>query len=155
MRRVLAFFTAGALFAGFSPGASNSSDEKTEKIAPMGVYKPAERRYWAFQPRKNVTPPAFTNPADKAWVKTPVDAFVLACIKKAGLKPAPQADKVTLIRRLTYDLHGLPPTPEEIDALKRNRDLGVTGMAVRLPPAKADQILPILDRWAKLIPQLH
>src|SRR5438874_5321523 len=45
--------------------------------------------------------------------------------------------------------------PEDIDALKRNRDLGVTGMAVRLPPAKADQILPMLDRWAKLIPQLN
>jgi len=44
--------------------------------------------------------------------------------------------------------------PEDIDALKRNRDLGVTGMAVRLPPAKADEILPVLDRWAKLIPQL-
>jgi probable F420-dependent oxidoreductase len=44
--------------------------------------------------------------------------------------------------------------PEDIDALKRNRDLGVTGMAVRLPPAKADEILPVLDRWAKLIPQV-
>jgi Protein of unknown function (DUF1553)/Protein of unknown function (DUF1549) len=119
MRRVFAFLTAGAVFAGFSPGASNSADEKTEKIAPMGVYKPAERRYWAFQQRKDVTPPA--NPTDKAWVKTPVDAFVLAGLKKAGLKPAPQADKVTLIRRLTYDLHGLPPTPEEIDAFVSDR----------------------------------
>ena len=45
--------------------------------------------------------------------------------------------------------------PENIDALKRYRDLGVTGMAVRLPPAKADEILPVLDRWARLIPQLH
>ena len=45
--------------------------------------------------------------------------------------------------------------PEDIDALKRYRDLGVSGMAVRLPPVKADEILPVLDRWAKLIPQLH
>jgi alkanesulfonate monooxygenase SsuD/methylene tetrahydromethanopterin reductase-like flavin-dependent oxidoreductase (luciferase family) len=45
--------------------------------------------------------------------------------------------------------------PEDIDALKRYRDLGVTGMAVRLPPAKSDEILPVLDRWAKLIPRLH
>jgi probable F420-dependent oxidoreductase len=43
--------------------------------------------------------------------------------------------------------------PEDIDALKRYRDLGVTGMNVRLPPAKVDEILPVLDRWAKLIPQ--
>ena len=45
--------------------------------------------------------------------------------------------------------------PEDIDALRRYRDLGVTGMAVRLPAAKADEILPVLDRWTKLIPQLH
>ncbi len=121
MRRVLAFLTAGALFAGFSPGASNSSDEKTEKVAPLGVYKPGERKYWAFQPRKNVVPPTFTAPADKSWVKTPVDAFILAGLKKAGLKPAPQADKLTLIRRITYDLHGLPPTPEEIDAFVNDK----------------------------------
>jgi len=45
--------------------------------------------------------------------------------------------------------------PEEVDTLKRYRDLGITGMNIRLPPAGADQILPILDRWAKLIPQLN
>jgi len=44
--------------------------------------------------------------------------------------------------------------PDDIDALKRYRDLGVTGIGVRLPPAKSDQILPVLDRWAKLIPQI-
>jgi hypothetical protein len=92
-----------------------------EKIAPLGVYKPAEKAYWAFQPRKNVSPPAFAAPAEKAWVKTPVDAFILAGLKKAGLKPAPPADKLTLIRRVTYDLLGLPPTPEEIDAFLRDQ----------------------------------
>jgi probable F420-dependent oxidoreductase len=53
----------------------------------------------------------------------------------------------------TLSVH-LGGAPEDIDALKRNRDLGVTGMTVRLPPAKADQILPVLDRWARLIPQV-
>jgi hypothetical protein len=91
-----------------------------EKVAPLGVYKPAEKSYWVFQPRKNVTPPAVAL-ADKAWVKTPIDAFVLAGLKKAGLKPAPPADRLTLIRRATYDLHGLPPTPEEIDAFVRDQ----------------------------------
>jgi hypothetical protein len=85
-------------------------------VAPLGVYKPAERRYWAFQPRKVVAPPVFANAADKAWVKTPIDAFILEALKKAGLKPSPQTDRATLIRRATYDLHGLPPTPEEVDA---------------------------------------
>jgi len=92
-----------------------------EEIAPLGSYKPVERNYWAFQPRKAIGPPAFTAPADKAWVKTPVDAFILAGLKKAGLKPAPQADKATLIRRVTYDLTGLPPTPQEINAFVRDQ----------------------------------
>jgi hypothetical protein len=87
-----------------------------EKVAPLGVYKPAEKSYWAFQPRKSAPRPTFVAPADKAWVRTPLDAFVLEGLKKAGLRPAPQADKLTLIRRVTYDLTGLPPTPTEIDA---------------------------------------
>ena len=91
-----------------------------ESVAPLGTYTPAERRHWAFQPRKDAAPPSFTLAADKAWVKTPIDAFVLAQLKNAGLKPAPQADRATLIRRVTYDLHGLPPTPEEIDAFVRD-----------------------------------
>ena len=89
-------------------------------VAPLGVYTAAERRHWAFQPRKDPTPPTFTA-ADKAGVKTPVDAFVLAGLKKAGLRPAPAADRATLIRRVTFDLTGLPPTPEEIDGFVRDQ----------------------------------
>jgi hypothetical protein len=81
--------------------------------APLGTYKPLERRFWAFQPRKDVTPPLL--PGNR-WVATPVDAFILQALQKAGLTPAPEADRVTLIRRVTFDLHGIPPTPEEIDA---------------------------------------
>jgi hypothetical protein len=44
--------------------------------------------------------------------------------------------------------------PEDLPVLRRNRDLGVTRMTVRLPPAKEEEILPLLDRWAKLIPQV-
>ena len=90
-------------------------------VAPLGTYKPLERKYWAFQPRKDVAPPSLTSPADKAWVKTPIDAFILAGLRKAGLRPAPQADRLTLIRRITYDLTGLPPTPEEVDAFVRDK----------------------------------
>ena len=90
-------------------------------VAPLGVYTAAERRHWAFQPRKDPTPPAFTTAADKAWVKTPIDAFLLAGLKKAGLRPAPAADRATLIRRVTFDLTGLPPTPEEIDGFVADR----------------------------------
>jgi len=109
MKQIIAVFAAaGILFAG-------------DTVAPLGVYKPAERNFWAFVPRKNPQPPVLSLPADKAWVKTPIDAFILDGLKKAGLKPAPQADKLTLIRRVTYDLTGLPPTPEEIDAFVRDQ----------------------------------
>lgn len=89
-------------------------------VAPLGSYKATELRHWAFQPRKSVSPPKFTA-AEQAWVATPVDAFILAGLKNAGLKPAPQADRATLIRRVTYDLHGLPPTPAEVDAFVRDK----------------------------------
>ncbi|MFN0123985.1 MAG: DUF1549 domain-containing protein, partial [Blastocatellia bacterium] len=72
-----------------------------------------KRKHWAF-----VAPvrPALPVVADKAWVRNPVDAFVLARLEKENLKPAPAADKITLLRRLSFDLTGLPPTPEEVDA---------------------------------------
>jgi hypothetical protein len=92
-----------------------------EGAAPLGTYTARERQQWEFQARKDVPPPVFTDPGGKAWVKTPVDAFILAGLRKAGLKPAPQADRATLLRRVTFDLIGLPPTPEEIDAFVKDK----------------------------------
>src|SRR4051794_1632073 len=102
MRRMLAGLVAAATLIAAE-----------DSVAPMGVYTPAERKHWAYQPRRDVAPPTFTVAADKAWVRTPIAAFVLERLKKEGLPPAPPADRATLIRRVTYDLHGLPPTPEE------------------------------------------
>ncbi len=84
-------------------------------VAPLGTYTAGERRHWAFQPRKNPTPPAV------AGVHNPIDAFILDGLRKANLKPAAPADRATLIRRVTFDLIGLPPTPEEIDAFVNDR----------------------------------
>jgi hypothetical protein len=79
-------------------------------------YSPAERRHWAFQPRQDAEVPQFSNSADRAWIRNPVDAFILARLQKEGLRPAPPADKRTLIRRVYYDLTGLPPSPAEVES---------------------------------------
>ena len=71
------------------------------------------RKFWSFQPVKDPTPPTIKN---RVWVRTPIDRFILAALEKKGLKPVTDAGKRTLIRRATFDLTGLPPTPEEVDA---------------------------------------
>jgi Protein of unknown function (DUF1553)/Protein of unknown function (DUF1549) len=93
----------------------------SDTIAPLGKYTAAERRHWAFVPRSHPDIPAFHEAADRAWVKTPVDAFILARLKKEGLKPSPQADRATLIRRVSFDLTGLPPSPAEVAAFVADR----------------------------------
>ncbi len=68
---------------------------------------------WSFRPVHSVVEPAVR---DQAWVKSPVDAFILAKLEARGLHPAAAADRRTLIRRATFDLTGLPPTPDEVQA---------------------------------------
>ncbi len=93
----------------------------TEPVAPLGKYTPTERKHWAFVKRGNPEVPRFTQPPDRAFVANPVDAFVLARLQKEELRPSPRADRVTLIRRLSFDLTGLPPTPKEIVAFAADR----------------------------------
>ena len=90
-------------------------------VAPLGTYTAAERRHWALQPRKQTAPPALADALAKAWIRTPVDAFLLAGLRKASLSPAPAASRPELIRRATYDLLGLPPTPAEVDDFVHDR----------------------------------
>jgi len=78
-------------------------------IAAGARYEP----HWAFVPPRAVAPPAVRT---KGWVRNPVDTFVLARLEAEGLRPAPEADRYTLVRRVSLDLIGLPPTPEEADA---------------------------------------
>lgn len=84
--------------------------------APWGLQPapaPAAQSFWAFVPPTQPAAPAVKK---SDWVKTPIDAFVLTELEKKGLRPARPADKRTLIRRATFDLIGLPPTPDEVRA---------------------------------------
>jgi hypothetical protein len=74
--------------------------------------------HWAFVAPKL---PALPNVKDAAWAKEPIDRFILARLEAEGLKPSPQADRVTLLRRVTFDLTGLPPTPAAVDAFLADR----------------------------------
>ncbi|MGD9721923.1 MAG: PSD1 and planctomycete cytochrome C domain-containing protein [Pirellulales bacterium] len=87
----------------------------------------ARASHWAFQPVRNPPLPAVR---DARWPQTPIDHFVLARLDERGLTPSPAADKRTLLRRLTFDFHGLPPTPEEIDAFLADAAPGATERAV-------------------------
>jgi len=79
----------------------------------------AWRRHWAFRPIGDPAPPAVR---DGGWCRNPIDAFVLAGLEAAGLPPSPRAGRRTLIRRATYDLTGLPPTPGEVEAFVNDAD---------------------------------
>ena len=80
--------------------------------ASLSAEAPA-KKYWAFVPPKD---PALPHVKNSSWVKSPIDAFVLAGLEGKNLTPAPPASKRELIRRATFDLTGLPPTPEEVQA---------------------------------------
>ena len=71
------------------------------------------QKHWSFEPPQRAPLPAVK---DRAWVRNPLDAYVLAGLEGAGLKPAPEADRRTLARRVSLDLTGLPPKPEEVEA---------------------------------------
>ncbi|MFO0883418.1 MAG: PSD1 and planctomycete cytochrome C domain-containing protein [Pirellulales bacterium] len=76
--------------------------------------------WWSLRPLMAVEVPKLPD-AGKAWGRTPIDAFIYDRLQQAGLKPSREADRRTLIRRLTFDLHGLPPTPEETQAFVNDK----------------------------------
>jgi len=95
---------------------------------------PAAREAWPYRPLGSVAVPGVDGapgPADgKGWCRTPIDRFILARLAEAGLEPAAEADRRTLLRRLSFDLTGLPATPEEIAAFVADPDPGAFERAV-------------------------
>src|SRR6185503_20116164 len=76
------------------------------------------RKHWAFQPIRSPEPPAVKS---KSWPQTPLDNFVLAKLEGKKLSPSPRADKRMLIRRAYYDLTGLPPTADDVNAFSADK----------------------------------
>ena len=104
------------------------------------------KAHWAFVPPKEQPVPAVK---DKAWPQTPVDHFILAKLEANNLKPAPPADPRTLIRRLTYDLTGLPPTPEEVEAFAKACSIGNRQSAIGNLTDKLLASPHYGERWAR------
>jgi tetratricopeptide (TPR) repeat protein len=99
-------------------GALAGAGQKTGPVGPGYVITAEQRKFWSFQP---VHKPAIPPVKDKAWVKTPIDNFVLARLEKEGLRPVQAADKNVLLRRVYLDLVGLPPTREQVSAFLVDR----------------------------------
>ena len=115
---------------------------KGEEVAVAPA--PAQvKKHWGF-----VAPlrPPVPKVMDQTWPKNPIDTFILARLEKEGLKPSPEADRVTLLRRLSLDLIGLPPTPEEVDAF----------LADKSPTAYKKQVERLLasphygEKWGRM-----
>lgn len=96
-------------------GAVWTPDKTSKPSSPAstGIDVKLRAQHWSFRPVRQVNPPAVKN---QKWVKNPIDAFVLAKLEAKGMTPASPTDRYSLLRRVTYDLTGLPPTPAEIRA---------------------------------------
>lgn len=102
-------------------GAIWPQAESTSNTSESGHYFTDEdRQWWAFQPLMKPEVPAVDHPE---WSKHPIDAFIFRKLQMEGLTPAPPADKRTLVRRVYYDLIGLPPSAEEIEAFLADRSI--------------------------------
>jgi hypothetical protein len=128
LRAVGCFFLASVLFAASAPTPDR--------------FTPQQRKYWAFQKVVRPSAPAIKN---NAWARNPIDAFILAKLEAKSLAPAPPAAKATLLRRVSLDLTGLPPTPEETEAFLADKS-----------PAAYEKVVDRLlaspaygERWAR------
>lgn len=100
--------------ADFSSWVQSGAPWPETGAANAGFHITAEQKaFWSLQP---IAKPSLPPVKDPAWAKAAIDRFILAKLEQNGLKPVKQADKRVLIRRAAFDLIGLPPTPEEVDA---------------------------------------
>ena len=136
-------------FGGTALGAAqielirNWIDQGAEWPEQTTTQAAAVKPHWGFIPPQRPVVPRVSH---EAWPKNPIDAFILARLEKEGLTPSPEADRITLLRRLSLDLIGLPPTPEQVDAF----------LADRSPDAYRKQVERLLssphygERWGRM-----
>jgi mono/diheme cytochrome c family protein len=94
-------------------GAPDPRKDDAAKVKKLSGLTDSARSHWAYQPVTKPAPPAVKN---TAWPRTSIDQFILAKLEEKGMNPAPDATKEALLRRATYGLTGLPPTPQEVQA---------------------------------------
>jgi hypothetical protein len=103
-----------AVLVAFSAAIASAADSPADVKAPAAAATATTAtKAWAYTPVKQPAEPVVKQ---KSWVRTPIDAFVLAKLEEKGLKPSPDADRATFIRRATLDAWGLIPSPEEVKA---------------------------------------
>src|SRR5438105_4421972 len=117
-RSFLLLLTTIVIGAGLNEAPAIKAEE-VEKAAPEeAINWLKERQFWSFRPPLSSTRPAVKN---KRWPRQPLDYFILARLEQTNLFPAAEADRPTLIRRITFDLTGLPPKPEEVEAFLKDK----------------------------------
>ena len=100
---------AAEIIADFETWVKMGAPQPADPKLSVGAQKP---KLWSLVPPRDHEPPQVK---DRGWAKSSIDAFILSKLEEKGLQPSPPADRRTLIRRVTYDLTGLPPTPAEVD----------------------------------------
>src|SRR6516225_2422984 len=116
IRRVTASDTARRMPPAYS-GAEKLSSREIGMLTKWIEQGAVWQKHWAFLPPER---PDLPEISDRRWPRNPIDRFVMAKLDTGGLKPSPEADKRTLIRRVSFDLTGLPPTPSEVAAFLRD-----------------------------------
>lgn len=124
------------------PEGPSLTDAEVEQVRNWIETGARFEKHWAYRPLKEDPLPSVK---DDTWIRNPIDQFVLARLEKEGIAPSPEADRYTLIKRLSYDLLGLPPSLEEVEAFVKDES----------PDAYANLVRRLLDsphfgeRWGR------